>query len=125
MVYQMNFNDLPVVRNLRIMQGDSYREPYELWLNAVPLSLADATITVAVRRGPGKGKMVYEAEIEPDSAGDGQFTVVVPASATEGLLGEYCYEVEILWNAEGQTFPGGCTKTVLAGALVVSEDVLH
>ncbi|MCD6351695.1 MAG: hypothetical protein J7M26_06215, partial [Armatimonadetes bacterium] len=121
MTYQIDFNDLPVVRNVRVMQGDTYREPYEIWLNGQPLSLTDATITVAVRRAPGHGELVVNSAIAPDDVAAGQFTVVVPADATRRLLGEYYYEVEIVWSEGSDAFADGCTKTVLAGALVVYE----
>ncbi len=124
MTYQVDFNDLPVVRHVRVMQGDSYGEAYELWLNEVPLSLVGATVRVGVRRAPGKGTVVMKVEVTPDNAGLGQFTVRVPATVTEGLLGEYRYEVEIEWAAGSSAFAEGCTKTVLAGALDVYEDVL-
>jgi hypothetical protein len=125
MIYQIDFNDLPVVRNVRIMQGDTYHEPYEIWLNGLPLSLVSATITVAVRRGPGKGNMVLSQEISPEDAQAGKFTVTVPASVTATMLGEYYYEVEVAWEAGSPGFPGGCTKTLVAGAMHVYEDVLH
>jgi hypothetical protein len=125
MTYQVDFNDLPVVRPVRVRQGDTYREPYELQLNGFPLDLTGATVTVAVRRAPGQGSLVVQRPLSPDDALRGQFTVVVTASDTAGLLGEYFYEVEIVWPAGSRAFPDGCTKTVLAGAFVVTEDVLH
>lgn len=125
MTYQVEFNELPVVRNVRVMQGDTYREPYEIWLNEAPLDLTDATITVAVRRAPGKGDPVVSQTITADDPEYGQFTVVVSADATASMLGEYYYEVEIQWASGSPAFADGCTKTVLAGAFVVYEDVLH
>lgn len=124
MLYQIDFNDLPVVRNVRVMQGDTYLEPYELWLNNQPVDLSDATITVAVRRAPGKGEIVSRRNVAPDDPYAGQFTVVIPASETATMLGAYYYEVEIIWPPSSSAFPQGCTKTVVAGRFVVSEDVL-
>ncbi len=30
MVFHVDFNELPVARPVRVLQGDTYREPYEL-----------------------------------------------------------------------------------------------
>ncbi len=125
MDYRVDFNELPVVRNVRILQGDTYREPYELILNGQPLDLTGATITVAVRRAPGRGEIISKHELAADDAAAGQFTVVVPAADTVRMLGTYYYEVEIVWPEGSNAFADGCTKTVLAGEFVVCEDVLH
>jgi len=124
MTYDVDFNDLPVLRNVRVMQGDTYRQPYQIMLNEEPLDLTDAQIFLAIRRRPGRGQVLLQRQISPDSAIDGQFTVLVPAEATAVMMGEYWYEVEITWPVASNAFPDGCTKTVLAGSFVVSDDVL-
>ena len=125
MTYEIDFNDLPVVRNVRVFQGDTYREPYEIWLNGQPLDLTGASITVAVRRAPGRGEIVGKHNISADDPAAGKFTVTVPADDTGRMLGEYYYEVEIVWPEGSNAFAEGCTKTVLAGEFSVVEDVLH
>ena len=124
MSFEVDFNELPIVRNVAIMQGDTYRQPYQIFLNDEPLNLSGAAITVAIRRRPGRGQVVVRRQLAADDALDGKFTVEVPAEETEKLLGEYYYEVEIDWPAGSEAFPDGCTKTVLAGAFVVRDDVL-
>jgi hypothetical protein len=125
MVYHVDFNELPVPRSVRVLQGDTYREPYELRLNDAALDLTDATITLAVRRAPGRGAIVARHEIEADDAAAGSFTATVPAEDSAKMLGDYYYEVEIAWPAASGPFPDGCTKTVVAGAFAVYEDALH
>ncbi len=125
MTYQVDFNELPVVCNARVMQGDTYMQAYELWLNGAPLDLTGAEIVVAVRRAPGKGGIVAQYNVTADDAQQGQFTVRIEAADTERMLGEYYYETEVRWPAGSVAFPDGCVKTVVAGALVVYEDVLH
>lgn len=125
MTYQVDFNDLPVEQAVRVMQGDTYHQPYELWLNGEPLSLAGATIRLAIRRAPGRGKLVVNRTILADDAAGGKFTVLVAASETAEMLGEYYYEVEVEWPQGSTVFPEGCTKTIVAGPMTVREDVLH
>lgn len=125
MTYQVDFNELPVVRNVRVLQGDTYREPYEVWLNDQPLDLTGATVTLAIRRAPGRGDIIVRQELAVDDAPAGQFTAVVSATDTQAMLGEYYYEVEIVWPEGSNAFAEGCTKTVVAGSFVVVEDVLH
>ena len=125
MTYQVDFNELPVVRNVRVLQGDTYREPYEIWLNDQPLDLTGATVTLAIRRAPGRGDIIVRQELAVDDAPAGQFTAVVSATDTQAMLGEYYYEVEIVWPEGSNAFAEGCTKTVVAGSFVVVEDVLH
>jgi len=125
MTYQVEFNDLPVEQAVRVRQGDTYCQPYEIWLNGQPLSLVGATLRLAIRRAPGRGRMVVEQTISPDDAAGGKFTVVVAAAHTAEMLGEYYYEVEVEWPQGGEVFPEGCTKTILAGPMAVCEDVLH
>jgi len=125
MTYQVDLNDLPVQEPARVMQGDTYRQPYQLLLNEIPLSLGGATLTAAVRRAPGRGRMVVEKSIAPDDAQAGTFTLILTAAETAQMLGEYYYEVEISWPAGHAVFPEGCVKTVVAGPLLVREDVLH
>jgi len=125
MIYEIDFNDLPVIRNVRVPQGDTYREPYEIWLNDEPLDLTGATITVAIRRAPGRGEVVVSRQLYADDAAAGRFIVLVPAADTTAMLGDYYYEVEISWPEGSNAFAEGCTKTVIAGHFVVVEDVLH
>ena len=125
MTYQVDFNDLPVVRNARIMQGDTYREPYEIWLNDQPLDLTGATVKAAIRRSPGRGEIVSQSDAVIDDATAGQFTVIISAADTATMLGDYYYEVEIVWPEGSNAFAEGCTKTVVAGHFTVAEDVLH
>ncbi|MCX7598983.1 MAG: phage baseplate upper protein [Armatimonadetes bacterium] len=125
MTYQVDFNDLPVQQPFRVMQGDTYCQPYELWLNDQPLSLMGATIRLAVRRSPAKGTLVVNRTITADDAPAGKFTVLVTGAETAQMLGEYYYEVQIDWPQGSEPFPGGCTKTIVAGPMTVREDVLH
>ena len=125
MVFHVDFNELPVARPVRVLQGDTYREPYELKLNDAVLDLTGATITLAVRRAPGRGAVVARREIVADNEAGGLFTAVVAADDTAKMLGEYWYEIEIAWAAGSVAFADGCTKTVVAGAFAVYEDALH
>ncbi len=125
MTYQVDLNDLPVQEAARVMQGDTYRQPYQLLLNDLPLNLTGATLTVAVRRAPGRGRMAVQKAITPDEAAAGTFTLILSPSETADLLGEYYYEVEISWPPGASPFPEGCVKSVVAGPLTVREDVLH
>lgn len=125
MVFNVDFNDLPVARPVRVLKGDTYREPYELQLNDAALDLTDATITIAVRRAPGRGAVEAKTTITADSATGGTFTAVVAADDTAKMLGDYWYEVEIVWAAGSPAFGDGCTKTVVAGGFAVYEDALH
>ncbi len=124
MVIEVDFNDLPAVREVRVYQGDTYRQPYEILLNDEPLDLTGASIRVAIRRRPGRGEVVVQRDIVPEDPALGQFTVVVPAEDTARMLGSYFYEVVIDWPAGSAAFSDGCTKTILAGPFVVSDDVL-
>lgn len=125
MTYQVDFNDLPVQQAIKIMQGDTYCQPYELRLNEQPLSLVGATVRLAIRRAPGRGKVVVNRTIAPDDGPGGKFTVLVADDETAEMLGEYYYEVEVQWPQGSGAFPQGCTKTIVAGPMTVREDVLH
>jgi hypothetical protein len=125
MVFHVDFNELPVARSVRVLQGDTYCEPYELKLNDAVLDLTGATITLAVRRAPGRGAVVAKHEIAADNAVAGTFTAVVAAGDTAQMLGEHWYEVEIAWAAGSPAFADGCVKTVVAGGFSVYEDALH
>ena len=72
MVFHVDFNELPVARSVRVLQGNTYCEPYELKLNDAVLDLTGATITLAVRRAPGRGAVVAKHEIAADNAVFGQ-----------------------------------------------------
>lgn len=117
------YNDLPIVINYGLRQGDTLEIPLTLQMNGAAQDLTSCTVTVAVRDLAGAAQTLSRATIPADVAASGTFTVRLTAADTATWTGIYLYEVQVVWPVGDSALPAGATRTVLAGQLTVTEDV--
>lgn len=117
------YNDLPVVINYGLRQGDALELPLLLKMNGAAQDLTSCTVTVAVKDLVGTAQTLSRATIPPDVAASGTFTVRLTAADTATWSGVYLYEVQVVWPVGDSALPAGATRTVLAGRLTVTEDI--
>lgn len=117
------YNDLPVVINYGLRQGDTLEIPLTMKMNGTAQDLTSCTVTVAVTDLAGTAQTLSRAAVPADVAASGTFTVRLTAADTATWSGVYLYEVQVVWPEGDSALPAGATRTVLAGRLTVTEDV--
>ena len=112
-----DYNELPVIEDLKCRRGDDICRPICLTINGSPINLAGCTLTLYV-----SGQSA--APITPDDEAGGLWTLYIPPSVTTGAeQGQALYAV-VFQAPEGHPqFPRGATKTLREGTIDLSVTV--
>lgn len=112
-----DYNELPVIEDLKCRRGDDVCRPVALYINGQPVNLNGCMLTLYVA---GQAP----AQITPDDAVSGLWTLYIPPSATAGTeQGQAFYSV-VFQAPEGHPqFPRGATKTLREGTIDLSVTV--
>ena len=107
---------MPAQHALDIYRGDTGHWSFTLWLDDAhtqPYDLSGATAAAEVRakaNGPVLASLVCTISL-PNSV-----AVDLPAATSGGLSGKAVWDLQLTW-------PDGRVRTVVAGAVTVTEDV--
>ena len=112
-----DYNDLPVIEDLKCRRGDDICRPVCLSINGTPVNLTGCTLTLYVT---GQTPVT----ITPDQPEGGLWTLYLPPSMTVGTdQGQLIYSV-VLVAPEGHVqFPLGATKSLREGTIDLSVTV--
>lgn len=112
-----DYNELPVVEDLKCRRGDDICRPISLTINGEPVNLSGCTLTLYVS---GQAS----SEIAPDDPARGLWTLYIPPAMTAGTeQGQVVYSV-VFQAPEGHAqFPRGATKTLREGTIDLSVTV--
>jgi len=121
---RVNFEDLPLDRGVRLIQGKTLYIPVELWHNGAPVNLTDCTVTFTLVDDAGDA-VVGPSPVTPHEPLDGKFIARAESSSTDDWLpGDYTYEVEVTFPAGSTLFIGGAVVGVLSGTVTVVPTIM-
>lgn len=112
-----DYNELPVMEDLKCRRGDDICRPISLTINGEPVDLTGCTLTLYVTgHAP--------SQITPDDAEGGLWTLYIAPAITAGEEhGRVLYSV-VFHAPEGHAqFPRGATKTLREGTIDLSATV--
>jgi hypothetical protein len=104
---------VPNKANLAIYQGDDYAAV--VTVDGLP-DLTGFTAQAQIRLGPADNNPIVVVEIDTALALPNQINLVIPESITRQLSGIYMWDLQI-------TDPVGITSTLLAGNVIVTQEI--
>lgn len=122
----LDWNSLPhLVDYTRVRQGDSIDKTYALLINSVAkdLSGGGVAVTLDVEAADGTSK-ISGRTITPGGASNNEVSLGITAADTAAWAeGVYTYRVKLVLPSGDATFSAGATKTLVAGAITVVDEV--
>lgn len=121
----IDFNDLPLTRNFRCLQGNTVEYRFQLTNDAgTGRDVSDCTFTLYLQELDGTAIDDFPDEVTPDEsedATDGEMHMRVGDGVTTELdQAPYYYALECEWPEENADFPAGAKKVLLAGIIDIS-----
>lgn len=114
MTTSRDYNELPIMDDLRCRRGDDINRPFRLTINGEPVNLTSCTLTLRLSDG-------NQFTLAPDDAELGLFTLWIAPEVTQGAEhGRLLYSILFEAPPGHAQFPNGATKTLREGTIDLS-----